>query len=458
MILLFGGTSDTAEIALTLANAAYRVSVSTATDASLDIGEHPAISRRCGRMDLPQMHALLVTEKIRAVVDASHPYASALHSTASTAAKQAGIPYLRYDRPGTAPAAPSTRDHAEAAKLACTAGKPVLLTTGSRHLDFYVHECRKESIPLIVRVLNHPDSLEACRVAGLKPEQIVTGRGPFSLEENRALIRRYKIGVLVTKDSGKAGGVEEKLEAARLEHCQVVVVGRPSEAPGYPSSAALLDALNNCLAAIPVLALDLESVLVPEIWHRVAQVTGLDELSLTTRDIPDYAKLMTRRMAICRQHNITLPKIQTMIADLAPLDGAREFLEAARTVADLLVISDSFMELAAPLLAKLGHPTLLCNKLETDDDGFISGWVWREGGKRAVIDHLRQCGRRVLAAGDSFNDLPMLDAADSGFLFRPAERIASLGSPHKTVRDYAQLWTACFGGPFPAPYTPTQET
>jgi len=200
----------------------------------LDIGNHPAIRRRTGLLDEPQLARLLLDERIRGVVDATHPYAEAIGPLARKVAGQLHLPYFRWLRPAALSGASeilSAADHAEAAVLAFSFGAPVLLTIGSKNLDPYVRESRKIGLPVIARVLDHPDSRTACQKLGLPPELVITGKGPFSVEENRSTIRDFRIGALVTKDSGKAGGVPEKLEAARKEGCRVVVVRRP-EPPG----------------------------------------------------------------------------------------------------------------------------------------------------------------------------------------------------------------------------------
>ena len=261
MILLLGGTSETAPLATALAEAGYRVLVSTATAIALDTGEHPHIRRRAGRLDLQSMSALAQREGVRAIVDATHPYAAAAHSTAVAAADELRIPCLTYLRPavlqadgGTAVPAVCTggtpvlpaATHEEAARLAGEAGGPILLTTGSQNAAPYARAGRGRGIALFVRVLPAAESLAACRAAGVPEEHIVTGRGPFSLEDNRALIKKFGIKALVTKDSGAAGGLAEKMEAARLENCQVIVVRRPQSGAGetFSSIPALVQALS----------------------------------------------------------------------------------------------------------------------------------------------------------------------------------------------------------------------
>lgn len=240
LVLLLGGTSETAPLATVLVEAGYRVLVSTATDTALDVGTHPRIRRRSGRLDLQGMTALARQEGVRAMVDAAHPYAVAAHSTAVQAAKKLNIPCLTYVRPAgleAHPSVPCAATHEEAARLACEAGGPVLLTTGSKNVASYAREARRRGIALFARVLPAAESLAACRAAGVPEENIVPGRGPFSLEDNRALIRKFSIKTLVTKDSGPAGGLAEKLEAARLENCRVIVVRRPQPCGGETFSS-----------------------------------------------------------------------------------------------------------------------------------------------------------------------------------------------------------------------------
>lgn len=230
MILLLGGTSDAAPLADALAERGYRVLVSTATEIPLAVGSHPEIERRHGRLDESEMVALIRERRIRALVDATHPYAAQVKALARRAAHVTGIPYFTLTRPGIAAPVEGLQwaaDHREAAVIAFRSGKPVLLTIGSSNLGFYAMEARRSGVPLMARVLPHPESIEACRVAGISNNRIISGRGPFSVDENRQHIRKFGIGTLVTKDSGAAGGVPEKMEAAKQEGCRVVVVSRP---------------------------------------------------------------------------------------------------------------------------------------------------------------------------------------------------------------------------------------
>lgn len=201
---------------------------------------------------------------------------------------------------------------------------------------------------------------------------------------------------------------------------------------------------NGCAAdACAVLALDLESVLVPEIWEAVARAAGVPELAATTRDIADYELLMQRRIALCRANGLTLPALRKIVTAMGPLPGAPEFLAWAQTRALVVIVSDTFHELAGPILAKLGNPLMLCNRLTLDDHGYIAGCELRDGsGKVGAIERFRRLGLPVLAVGDSFNDLAMLEAADAPFLFRPAARVADAAGAHPTFWTFEELRTA----------------
>jgi precorrin-6A/cobalt-precorrin-6A reductase len=252
MILLLGGTAETASLASALVSAGFRVLVSTATDVPLDIGSHPNISRRSGKLDATGMKQLVQERKATAIVDATHPYAAQVRTTARKVASELNLPYFRWRRASAlheSDVVTQEPDHQRAAKAAFTFGKPVLLTTGSGNLKPYVNKARKTNVLLVARVLSHPTSIEACRAVGLSDENIVTGRGPFSVEENLDLIERFNIGVIVTKDSGRAGGAPEKIEAARLAGCRVVVVQRPEESPG-PAFDRVEDLVDALLAVV----------------------------------------------------------------------------------------------------------------------------------------------------------------------------------------------------------------
>jgi precorrin-6A/cobalt-precorrin-6A reductase len=248
VILLFGGTSETARLALMLARAGHRVLVSTATPMALDTGQHCHVRRRIGRMDAAAMIALIQAEKIKAVVDAAHPYAEQLHATVAQACQAAGVRLLRYQRPSLpVPDREEIQwaaDHDSAATMACRPGARVLLTIGSKHIGPYARAAQENQSDLFARVLPEPESLAACRKAGLSLEQVIGARGPFSTEDNLHLLRRLAVDVLVTKESGVAGGLPEKIEAALHGNCRVVIIERPAEAG--PSSEALLKLCEHC--------------------------------------------------------------------------------------------------------------------------------------------------------------------------------------------------------------------
>ncbi len=175
-----------------------------------------------------------------------------------------------------------------------------------------------------------------------------------------------------------------------------------------------------------LVCLDLEGVLVPEIWINFAKKVGIKELEATTRDIPDYDVLMTQRLRILREHNLGLPDIQAVIAEMGPFPGAREFVEWVRTHFQLIILSDTFYEFAHPLMRQLGWPTIFCHKLESDAAGMITDYKLRQPDqKRQAVKALHGLNFRVIAAGDSYNDTTMLGEADHGFLFdAPANVIA----------------------------------
>ena len=173
-----------------------------------------------------------------------------------------------------------------------------------------------------------------------------------------------------------------------------------------------------------IVCLDLEGVLVPEIWIAFAEKTGIEKLRLTTRDVPDYDVLMKGRLDILREHDLKLSDIQSVISSIEPLEGAKEFLDELRSVTQVVILSDTFREFASPLMKKLAWPTIFCNSLVVDDDGNITGYTLRQkDGKRKAIEHLQGMGFRCFAAGDSYNDLTMIKTADSGSLFRAPENI-----------------------------------
>lgn len=173
-----------------------------------------------------------------------------------------------------------------------------------------------------------------------------------------------------------------------------------------------------------VCCLDMEGVLVPEIWIAFSEATGIPELRRTTRDEPDYDKLMKFRMAILREHGLGLKQIQDVIATIDPLPGAKEFLDKLRAESQVIIISDTFEEFARPLMAKLGWPTLFCNSLEVDDEGMVDGVRMRcPESKLTTVRALQSMGFQTIATGDSFNDLAMIRASKAGFLFRSTSQI-----------------------------------
>jgi phosphoserine/homoserine phosphotransferase len=189
-----------------------------------------------------------------------------------------------------------------------------------------------------------------------------------------------------------------------------------------------------------IACLDLEGVLVPEIWIAFAEHTGIAELRATTRDVPDYDELMRQRLRILAQHDLRLPDIQNVIAQLRPLEGANEFLAWLRTQFQVVILSDTYYEFALPLMRQLGDPTLLCHRLETDAQGRVLNYRLRMSEqKRAAVKAFHQLNYRVAAAGDSYNDTGMLSEADIGILFRPPESLTSAFPQFQVTRNYDEL-------------------
>jgi precorrin-6A/cobalt-precorrin-6A reductase len=252
VILLLGGTSDTAPLADLIAAAGYRVLVSTATGYPLDTGTHPSISHRAGPLDRDGLVSLIRSEGIRTVVDATHPYAEAVSVAAREAARITNVPWLNFVRPAAIEGGPGilfAETHIEAAEAAFASGGPVLLTIGANNLAPYAREAAKTGILFAARILPREESREAAMKAGVPEACLIEAKGPFSIEENVKLIRERGIRVIVTKDGGTASGVIEKLEAARQEGCRVIVVRRPRPPASSPSGAtfstyeALVEAL-----------------------------------------------------------------------------------------------------------------------------------------------------------------------------------------------------------------------
>ena len=186
--------------------------------------------------------------------------------------------------------------------------------------------------------------------------------------------------------------------------------------------------------------LDLEGVLVPEIWINVAERTGIDALRITTRDEPDYDVLMKRRLQILAEHDLKLPDIQAVIATLSPLPGAAEFLDALREDFQVLILSDTFYEFADPLMRQLGRPTLLCHRLGVAEDGRIVDYHLRlPDQKRRCVMSLHDLNFKVIAAGDSYNDTNMLNEADAGILFRPPDNVIREFPQFPVTRSYEEL-------------------
>jgi len=189
-----------------------------------------------------------------------------------------------------------------------------------------------------------------------------------------------------------------------------------------------------------IVCLDLEGVLVPEIWIAFAERTGIPEFRRTTRDEPDYGKLMRFRIDLLSKHGLGLKEIQDVISQIDPLDGAKEFLFALRERTQVMILSDTFYEFATPLMKKLGYPTLLCNRLEVDPSGKIVGFRMRcPQSKLTTVKALQSCGFTTIAAGDSFNDLGMIRASKAGFLFRSTDKIKADNPDLPAYETYADF-------------------
>ena len=192
-----------------------------------------------------------------------------------------------------------------------------------------------------------------------------------------------------------------------------------------------------------ITCLDLEGVLVPEIWIAFAEASGIPELKRTTRDEPDYDKLMKWRLGILKEHCLGLKEIQETIAKIEPMDGAKEFLDELRSLCQVIIISDTFTQFAAPLMKKLGMPTIFCNTLEVAPDGEITGFKMRcEKSKLTTVKALQSIGFETIASGDSFNDLGMIQASKAGFLFRSTEQIKKDYPQFPAFESYDELLAA----------------
>jgi len=189
-----------------------------------------------------------------------------------------------------------------------------------------------------------------------------------------------------------------------------------------------------------LVCLDLEGVMVPEIWINVAERTGIEELRLTTRDISDYDVLMKKRIAIMDEHNLTLSDIQDVIGQMDPLPGGLEFLDELRSMAQVIILSDTFEEFAAPLMEKLKRPTLFCNNLIVDEKQRITGYQLRQqDGKRKAVEAFRSTGCHIFAAGDSYNDVTMIKNAEAGAFFRAPDSIKEEFPTYPCVQEYKDL-------------------
>ncbi|MDO4943382.1 MAG: bifunctional phosphoserine phosphatase/homoserine phosphotransferase ThrH [Lachnospiraceae bacterium] len=192
-----------------------------------------------------------------------------------------------------------------------------------------------------------------------------------------------------------------------------------------------------------VVCLDLEGVLVPEIWIAFAEASGIPELKRTTRDEPDYDKLMNWRLNILKEHGLGLKEIQETIAKIDPIPGAKEFLDELRSMTQVIIISDTFTQFAQPLMKKLGWPTIFCNELEVAEDGTITGFRMRcDKSKYTTVKALQSCGFETIASGDSHNDLGMIEASKAGFLFKSTDAIKADHPELPAYEEYDELLEA----------------
>ncbi len=192
-----------------------------------------------------------------------------------------------------------------------------------------------------------------------------------------------------------------------------------------------------------ITCLDLEGVLVPEIWIAFSQASGIPELKRTTRDEPDYNKLMNWRLGILKEHNLGLKEIQDTIAKIDPMPGAKEFLDELRSISQVIIISDTFTQFAAPLMKKLGMPTIFCNTLEVQPNGEITGFKMRlPDSKLNTVKALQSIGFQTIASGDSYNDLGMIKASKAGFLFKSTDKIKADNPNIPAYETYEELMKA----------------
>lgn len=196
-------------------------------------------------------------------------------------------------------------------------------------------------------------------------------------------------------------------------------------------------------SAMYIVCLDLEGVLVPEIWIAFARASGIQELTRTTRDEPDYNRLMNWRLGILKEHGLGLAEIQKAISTIDPIPGAKEFLDKLRSLCQVIILSDTFTQFASPLMKKLGFPTIFCNSLEVSDSGEITGFKMRiEDSKRATVKALQSIGYETIASGDSYNDLGMIKASKAGFLFKSTDRIKAENPEILSFETYPELLKA----------------
>lgn len=192
-----------------------------------------------------------------------------------------------------------------------------------------------------------------------------------------------------------------------------------------------------------IVCLDMEGVLVPEIWIAFSKASGIPELKRTTRDEPDYNKLMNWRLSILKEHGLGLKEVQEVISTIDPMPGAREFLDELRTLTQVIIISDTFTQFAGPLMKKLGYPTLFCNELEVADDGEITGFKMRcEDSKLTTVKALQSIGFDTIASGDSHNDLGMIQASKAGFLFKSTDAIKAAYPDIPAYEEFDELLAA----------------
>lgn len=192
-----------------------------------------------------------------------------------------------------------------------------------------------------------------------------------------------------------------------------------------------------------IVCLDLEGVLVPEIWIAFAEASGIPELKRTTRDEPDYNKLMNWRLGILKEHGLGLKEIQETIAKIDPMPGAKEFLDELRSMTQVIIISDTFTQFAKPLMQKLGWPTIFCNSLEVAENGEITGFKMRiENSKLTTVKALQSIGYETIASGDSYNDLGMIQASKAGFLFKSTDKIKADHPELPAFETYDELMAA----------------